>query len=236
VTKDGKKVDLGVVCDPPGPIAPILGGGGKLPGGKGGGGRRPGVKPSAVPPRTRPPAKPPGIPTKPPPQVEPPAKPTPAKSPEKQAASPSKPAPPEKQTAVPAKPGPSNTQAGSPSKEGWPGQIKAAAEARQQVSPGQLKNFSPSETGRAAGHARSGHGWDVNHPTILDVRNNPDKIYVGINQNGNKVAVFWKNGNVVITDAADTTAVITAYGQSAPKRAKYVVDKWVNDPNFNEVK
>jgi hypothetical protein len=117
----------------------------------------------------------------------------------------------------------------------WKGLIKATAEARQKVKPGMLKDFSSSEVGRSSGHARAKHGWRVNDPKIIDIRNNPDKIYVGVNENGNKVVVFWKDGDVVITDAADTTSVITAYGRSAPKNASYQRDKWTSNSNFGEV-
>lgn len=98
-----------------------------------------------------------------------------------------------------------------------------------------LKDFSSPALGRSSGHAQSKHGWKVNDPRIIDIRNNPDKIYVGVNDNGNQVVVFWKNGDVVITYAADTTSVITAYGQSALKNASYQRDKWVSNPNFHEV-
>jgi RHS repeat-associated protein len=114
-----------------------------------------------------------------------------------------------------------------------PGQIKQAAEARQKTD--KLKNFSPDKPGRSPGHAKSSHGWDVDDPTILDVRNNPDKLYIGTNKNGNNVSVFYKNGNVVIADGADSTSIITAYGKSAPKRPSFVSDKWANDSNFHLV-
>ena len=115
------------------------------------------------------------------------------------------------------------------------GLIRGAAEARQRVSS--LKNFSPAQgSGRSAGHARSGHGLKVTDELVLDVRNNPSKLFVGTNKNGNQVAVFWKDGDVVITDLGDTRAVITAYGKSAPKNGSYVKDKWSTAKDFHEVK
>ena len=70
---------------------------------------------------------------------------------------------------------------------------------------------------------------------MLDIRNNPDKIYVGTNKNGNDVVIFYKDGNAVITDAADTTSVITAYGKDAPKRPSFQKDKWASDSNYSSV-
>jgi hypothetical protein len=112
--------------------------------------------------------------------------------------------------------------------------IRQAAEARQKTD--RLINFSPKTPGRSPGHARSKHGWDVDHPTIMDTRNNPEEIYVGVNKNGNTVTVFYKDGNAVITDGADSTSVITAYGADAPIRPSAVnSSKWANDPNFHLV-
>jgi RHS repeat-associated protein len=114
------------------------------------------------------------------------------------------------------------------------GLIQGAAEGRQEI--GTLHDFRPpAGSARRPGHARSSHGWGVDHPVILETRNRPSKLYVGTNEHGNQVAVFYKDGNVVITDLADTQSVITAYGKDAPKRASFVADKWKDDPLFHLV-
>ena len=95
-----------------------------------------------------------------------------------------------------------------------------------------LRNFSPTEVGRSAGYARSAHGWRHDAPELLQLRNNPERLYVGTNTNGNRVAVFWRDGDVLITDAADTQALISAYGRSAPLRPSYVRDKWAGNTNY----
>jgi hypothetical protein len=115
-----------------------------------------------------------------------------------------------------------------------PGLIRGAAEARQPVKS--LHDFAPEEgSGRSPGHARSAHGWKVTDPDLVKIRNSPDKIYIGTNPNGNQVAVFLKGGDVVITDLGDTQAVITAYGEHAPKNPSPVSDKWANDPSYHLV-
>jgi Domain of unknown function (DUF4157) len=115
-----------------------------------------------------------------------------------------------------------------------PGLVRGAAEARQPVDA--LHDFAPPEgSARSSGHARSAHGWKVTDPRLLEIRNNPDKIYVGTNANGNQVAVFLKDADVVITDLGDTQAVITAYGENAPKNASPVSDKWASNPSFHLV-
>jgi hypothetical protein len=92
------------------------------------------------------------------------------------------------------------------------GVIRSAAEARQKATHGSLRNSSHLETGGRPGHATSGHGYSsVNDPKILDERNNPDKIYISTKPT-NPVVIFWKDGDVVITEMADTLSVRTAYG------------------------
>ncbi len=54
--------------------------------------------------------------------------------------------------------------------------IKTAAEARQKVE--ELSDYIPTE-GRRPGHAQSSHGWKIDNPKLLDIRNEPDKINVG---------------------------------------------------------
>ena len=115
--------------------------------------------------------------------------------------------------------------------------ISAAASARQPIAAGGMHDFvPPAGSGRNSGHARSKHGIQVNDPLVVDIRNNPDKIYVGVNDDGNKVVVFFKDDTVVITDAADTTAVITVFGKNVPGRAgsppKSRTDIWANNPQY----
>lgn len=111
------------------------------------------------------------------------------------------------------------------------GLIRAAAEARLPVSSGSLREASHKLTGGRPGHVEAGHGWNVNHPRIHEVRNNPDKLYVSVDPN-NPVTIFWKDGDVVITESVDSTSVRTAYGKSAPKRAKYKRDVWAKNPKY----
>ena len=115
------------------------------------------------------------------------------------------------------------------------GLIKGAAEARQKVQPGMLREASHIETGGRPGHVEAAHGWKPNDATIIDVRNNPDKIYISENPD-NPVTIFWKDGDVVITQTTDTTALRTAYGKSAPKNPRYKPDVWADDPNYVEIR
>lgn len=94
--------------------------------------------------------------------------------------------------------------------------------------------FLCSGSNQSPGHTRSKHGWDVDNPVIVDVRNHPDKVYIGTNDNGNDVIVFWRDGDVVIT-SLDTTSVITAYGKSAPKLPAFVGDKWASDAGYSQI-
>lgn len=94
--------------------------------------------------------------------------------------------------------------------------ITAGAEARQKAV--KLTDFVPPPgSGRSPGHAHAGHGWKVTDQAVLDIRNNPDKIYVGTNEHGNRVTIFLKDENVVISEASNPDSVITAYGKDAPQ-------------------
>lgn len=116
------------------------------------------------------------------------------------------------------------------------GLIRGAAEARQAVPAGSLRNFSPARgSTRSPGHAFSKHGIRVNDPAVLSVRNNPARTYIGTNSNGNPVAVFWRDGSVVITELGDTQSVITAYGRFSGRNPSIVSDRWASNPNFHLV-
>ncbi|MFN7844308.1 MAG: RHS repeat domain-containing protein, partial [Pirellula sp.] len=111
------------------------------------------------------------------------------------------------------------------------GLIKGAAEARQKVRVGDLAEAPHAVTGGRPGHVKSSHGWDVNDPKIVEIRNNPDKIYISENPK-NPVTIFWKDGDVVIAETSNPNLIRTAYGKSAPKRAQHKPDVWANDPNY----
>jgi RHS repeat-associated protein len=111
------------------------------------------------------------------------------------------------------------------------GLIKAAAEARQTVKT-LHKYMPPPGSNRKEGHALSKHGLQLYDPRVLDIRNSPDKIYVGTNSNGHAVSIFFKGENVVITDLVDTQAVITAYGEFARDNASPEWDKWAENVLF----
>jgi hypothetical protein len=103
------------------------------------------------------------------------------------------------------------------------------------VKAGGLREAPHTVTGGRPGHAEPSHGWAVNDPRVLDIRNHPDKIYISVNPK-NPVVIFWKDGDVLITEMSDTRMVRTAYGKNAPKRAKYKPDVWADDPSYCEVK
>ena len=67
---------------------------------------------------------------------------------------------------------------------------------------------------------------------------------MGINDNGRQVTVFYKDGNIVITQDNDFTRVITAYGRSAISkssggqvrpRTPVSPNRWMNSPNYLEI-
>ncbi|TAE98253.1 MAG: hypothetical protein EAZ79_08060, partial [Oscillatoriales cyanobacterium] len=77
-----------------------------------------------------------------------------------------------------------------------------------------------------------------------DIINKPERVFIGINDNGRQVTVFYKDGNVVITQNNDFTRVITAYGRSGISRfpggrvkagTPVSPNRWMNSPNYLEI-
>jgi hypothetical protein len=86
-----------------------------------------------------------------------------------------------------------------------------------------------------AGHARSKHGFS--NQAQAEILNNPERVFSGVNRNGRAVDIYYKNGDVVITEAGNKTSVITAYGRSSRGGGTAVApEKWATDPAFVEIK
>lgn len=85
---------------------------------------------------------------------------------------------------------------------------------------------------RASGHARSKHG--VRNEVAAEILNHPERIFSGINKNGNPVDIYYSNGSVVITDAGNKRSVITAYGQISTKGSNKpaVPSRWVESSKW----
>lgn len=74
--------------------------------------------------------------------------------------------------------------------------------------------------------------------------NNAERVFIGTNKNGRAVNIFWRKGDVVITQGDDITRIITARGVSGITKlpggravpGKAVdVSKWVTNPAYHEV-
>lgn len=89
--------------------------------------------------------------------------------------------------------------------------------------------------GSPAGHARSKHGWT--DEMVADLVNKPARRFSGWNTSkpAREVDIYWRDGDVAITEAGDKTSVITAYGKSSPRDASYVDPKWADDARYVEV-
>ncbi len=82
---------------------------------------------------------------------------------------------------------------------------------KPQISGNDIKGALPRPGGQA-GHAKGKH--DVSEELQAEIINNPERVFIGINDNGRQVTIFYREGNVVITQDNDFTRVITAYGSS----------------------
>lgn len=71
-----------------------------------------------------------------------------------------------------------------------------------------------------------------------DLLNRPERIFSGINDKGREVDVYYRNEDVVITEAGKKTSVITAYGRSSPKNGNDAVKvkRWADNPRYVEIK
>jgi hypothetical protein len=92
-----------------------------------------------------------------------------------------------------------------------------------------------------------GHADKHRFPLTLqaEIINNPERIFAGFNDNGRQVTIFYRDGNVVITQNNDFRRVISAYGPSGVSRkpggkvlpSKPVpTDQFENNPNYIEIR
>ncbi len=121
-------------------------------------------------------------------------------------------------------------------------------EMARTVTPRGIGGAPPRVAGARPGHARSGHGYtDVMQAEIL---NNPDRVFSGVYEGEfqgapytREVDIYWRAGDVVITEAGNKRSVITAFGISDPAKIRRgertsAVDaeqKWANNPNYVEI-
>ena len=59
------------------------------------------------------------------------------------------------------------------------------------------------------------HG--VSRDDIANIINNASRKFVGVNDNGRPVNIFWKADTVVFTQGDDVTRVISAYGKAGTR-------------------
>ena len=113
---------------------------------------------------------------------------------------------------------------------------------RPRISSSDLRGALSNSAGQA-GHATGKHRFPEN--LQADIINNPEHVFIGINDNGRQVTVFYKDGDVVITQDNDFTRVITAYGRSGVSTkpggrvgpgSPVTPDRWANNPNYVEIK
>ncbi|WP_377478589.1 MAG: hypothetical protein P2A85_08195 [Microcoleus anatoxicus] len=111
---------------------------------------------------------------------------------------------------------------------------------RPQFSDKDMQGALPNPSGQA-GHAGK---HDFSEHLQADIINKPERVFIGINDNGRQVTVFYKDGNVVITQNNDFTRVITAYGRSGISRfpggrvkagTPVSPNKWMNSPHYLEI-
>ncbi|MCC3532409.1 MAG: hypothetical protein JGK21_31115 [Microcoleus sp. PH2017_22_RUC_O_B] len=111
---------------------------------------------------------------------------------------------------------------------------------RPQFSEKDMQGALPNPSGQA-GHAGK---HDFSEHLQADIINKPERVFIGINDNGRQVTVFYKDGNVVITQNNDFTRVITAYGRSGISRfpggrvkagTPVSPNRWMNSPNYLEI-
>lgn len=77
-----------------------------------------------------------------------------------------------------------------------------------------------------------------------DIINNPESIFIGINDAKRQVTVVYRNGQAGITQDNDFTRVITAYGEGWVSKkpggrefaGKYEPEStWLNNPNYDQI-
>jgi hypothetical protein len=110
------------------------------------------------------------------------------------------------------------------------GSPETRANFRRRIAPDEIGGAPPVAEGASPGHARSGHGWDVEMQA--DLLNNPERVFTGTNEDGRLVDIYWRDGDIVVTIAGSKKEVITAYGKSDPDgTGKYVpVSRFISGP------
>jgi hypothetical protein len=110
------------------------------------------------------------------------------------------------------------------------------ANFKRTVKSNEIRSAPPGPGGSRPGHAESDHGWT--DKLQADLLNRPERIFSGINDKGREVDVYYRNADVVITEAGKKTSVITAYGRSSPKNGNdpVKVKRWADNPRYVEIK
>ena len=110
------------------------------------------------------------------------------------------------------------------------------ANFKRTVKSNEIRGAPPGPGGSRPGHAESDHGWTGKMQA--DLLNRPERIFSGINDKGREVDVYYRNEDVVITEAGKKTSVITAYGRSSPKNGNdpVKVKRWADNPRYVEIK
>jgi hypothetical protein len=98
------------------------------------------------------------------------------------------------------------------------------------VDPSDLRGARPHGTNGRPGHPNA-HG--MNYADHVNNINNAERRFIGVNRNGRPVNIFYRAGNVTITEADDVTRIITGYGQDFTKAVD--PSRWTNDPLFHEI-
>ncbi|WLQ16197.1 DUF6531 domain-containing protein [Hahella aquimaris] len=89
--------------------------------------------------------------------------------------------------------------------------------------------------GRRSGHGQSKHGVNIKDRKVLDILNDPERIFTGKNKNGNYIDIYFKDGNAVFTDAGNKRSIITVYGKIDPRQKKPVKDDQWADPLYERI-
>lgn len=111
----------------------------------------------------------------------------------------------------------------------------------EQITKDKMEKFEAP--GRPRGHASSKHGLNIRDPKVLNILNNPDRLFTGKNSRANFIDIYFKDGSVVITDAGNKNKVITVFGKlEGDKKIKGKIhhahsvqtNQWI-DPSYTRV-
>lgn len=92
----------------------------------------------------------------------------------------------------------------------WAKKSENQSNYRRTVDPKDIRGAKPGEAAKP-GHSRSKHA--VTPEVTADIVNNPDKVFTGINKNGNHVDIYYKDGSIVVTPSGQKNVEITTYGK-----------------------